>query len=490
MQKQARRIARGSFSVILASLSIIVASIFFNAILFRLLGISSYGAYAILLSIYGIAMPLVTLGIFNSVRKHMGEVTKSQKKKVAGCGYLLSLIYSIFTFSLGCVVVLLLWENDIIEKELVIPFFVIVIALTFFAFYETSRSILYGLHKESRAESLRIIERLIAYATGLSLIYLGFGILGVFLGILFSLMIMAVVGYMIVNNYIKINFNVMRAGFSKYRYELVSFGGLTLISLLLAQALYHSDILLIGFLLNDTTHVGAYKAALVLAEMLWLIPVAFQIVLLHYVSEMWKKKKLNELRMIIQEIAKYVTLAMILFGFGLMVLAGPFLKIYYGPGVEDSVLPLQILILGSLGFGLARIINPIIEGTGHIIKGIRISAGIVALNIGLNILLIPIYGIVGAAIATSISYFAKLIQYVYLLRKLKIRILRNFPTKKIFILAVVFLFILHLTFYLPITDTLLLLVVPPIGLATFVIISRLLGLWEWGELRKVISLLR
>lgn len=490
MQKQARRIAKGSASVILASLSIIIASIFFNAILFRLLGISSYGAYAILLSIYGITMPLVTLGLFNSVRKHMGEVAKSQKNNVAGGGYLLSIIYSIFTFTLGIVLVLLLSENDIIEKELIIPFFVIVIALTFFTFYETSRSILYGLHREGRAESLRIIERLIAYATGLTLVYLGFGILGVFLGILFSLLIMAVVGYILVTGHIKMNFDIMRAGFHKYRFELVSFGGLTLISLLLAQALYHSDILLIGFLLNDTTEVGAYKAALVLAEMLWLIPVAFQTVLLHYVSEMWKKKKLHKLENVIAGIAKYVTLAMILFGFGLLILAGPFLKIYYGPGVEDSVLPLQILILGSLGFGMARIINPIIEGTGHIIKGIRISAGIVALNIGLNILLIPIYGIVGAAIATSISYFAKLIQYVYLLRKLKIRILRNFPTKKIFTLAVVFLFILHLAYYLPFADTILLLVVPPMGFVAFVIISRLLGLWEWGELKRMISLLR
>jgi O-antigen/teichoic acid export membrane protein len=490
MQKQARHIAKGSFSVIVASLSIIIASIIFNAVLFRLLGLSSYGAYAILLSIYAIAMPLVTLGMFNSVRKNMGEVDKFQKNKVAGGGYLLSIIYSAFTISIGIVFVLLLWDNKIIDDDLVIPFIVIVITLTFFAFYETSRSILYGLHRESRAESLRIIERLIAYGTGLALVYLGFGILGVFLGILISLLIMAATGFLLVKEYIKMDFRIMREGFGRYKLQIVSFGGLTLISLLLAQALYHSDILLIGFLLNDTAEVGAYKAALVLAEMLWLIPVAFQTVLLHYVSEMWKKKKFHGLENIINGIAKYVTLAMILFGFGLLVLAGPFLRIYYGSGVEDSVLPLQILILGSLGFGLARIINPIIEGTGHIIKGIRISAGIVALNIGLNILLIPTYGIVGAAVATSISYFAKLIQYVYLLRKLKIRILHKFPTKKIIILATVFLFVLFLTSYLPLSDTLLLLIVPAIGLVLFLAISRFLGLWDRGELKNVFSLLR
>jgi O-antigen/teichoic acid export membrane protein len=284
--------------------------------------------------------------------------------------------------------------------------------------------------------------------------------------------------------------NLIRSGFKKYRTELFSFGSLTLISMLLAQALYHSDILLIGIITNDTAEVGTYKTALVLAEMLWLIPIAFQSVLLHYISEMWKKGKIKDMNRIITGIAKYVTLAMILLGFGLLVLAGPFMRMYWGSGVEEAVLPLQILIIGSLGFGIARIINPIIEGTGHIKAGIRISAGIVGLNIFLNILLIPIYGIKGAAIATSIAYFTKMIQYFYLLGKVRIPVLGDFPKFRILALAVLYPVILYMTLLLPIPGNMVLIIIPVAGLALFLALAWLLKLWHWEELKRITSYLR
>jgi len=281
----------------------------------------------------------------------------------------------------------------------------------------------------------------------------------------------------------------MKAGYKRHKKIIFSFGGLTLISMFLAEALYESDILLIGFFL-DSENVGAYKADLVLARLLWLVPMAFQTVLLHYVSEMWSKGKEKDLEGIITGISKYVSLAMILFGFGLFAVAEPFVKLYYGPEFSDAVLPLQILILGSLGFGVARVLNPIIEGTGHIKAGIRISAGIVALNIGLNILLIPIYGITGAAVATSISYFAKLIQYVYLLRKLKINVLRKFPTIEMISLAISFLFVLFSLQLSPIPQKYHLIVIPVVGLGIFLLLSKGLGLLKISELKKMISLIR
>jgi O-antigen/teichoic acid export membrane protein len=490
MTEHAKKIAKGSLSVMLAAWSIIIIGFFFHPILKRMLGLSSYGTYAILLSAYSIALPLVVFGLFNSVRKHMGEVSKIEKIKIAGCGYRLSLSFGIITLIIGLAVVLLFERMELLEEELIISLLIIVPALSLMAFYETSRSILFGFHRESKAESLRVVEKLIAFAVGLSLVYIGFGIPGVFFGILVSLLVVSAAGYVFVNNRIRLNLGLISDGFKRYRNQVISFGGLTLISMLLAQALYHSDILLIFFLLNDTAKVGAYKTALVLAEMLWLIPIAFQSVLLHYVSEMWKKGKIREMDAIISSIAKYATLAMILLGFGLLVLAEPFMKTYWGSDVEGAVLPLQILIIGSLGFGLARIINPLIEGTGYIKAGIRISAGIVALNIVLNIILIPIYGIMGAAIATSISYFTKLIQYSYLLKKSRVPVLSNFPAKRLLVLAVLFLLILYSMLYLPIPGSLILVVVPLSGFTIFLLLSRLLGLFKIDELKKIIALLR
>jgi O-antigen/teichoic acid export membrane protein len=489
MQEHASKIAKGSASVILAAISIIMVSVFFTPILVRLIGKEDFGVYAILLALYSLASPLVAFGIFNSIRKNMGEVRKKEKKAVAQSGYTLAFIYSGCALGIGLGVVLLLGLLGFIHDIFFSSLIIIVLSLSLFVIYEAARSILFGLHLESRAETLRFLEKLIAAILGLTLVYLGFGIPGIFLGILFALCVVAFLGYFLIRYKIRVKFPPTKTGFKRYRNAIFSFGGLTVISMLLAEALYDSDVLLIGIFLT-TEDVGAYKAALVLARLLWLIPLAFQTVLLHYVSEMWVAGKEKDLEGIITTIAKYVSLAMILFGFGLLVLADPFVKLYYGPEFGDAVLPLQILILGSLGFGLARIINPIIEGTGHIKEGIRISAGIVALNIILNIILIPIYGIMGAAIATSISYFAKLIQYVYLLRKLKIHVLRSYPTIKMISLALSFLLILYSLLLVPIPTEFHLVLIPAIGLGIFLLLSRGLGLFRIGEIKKVFSLLR
>jgi O-antigen/teichoic acid export membrane protein len=96
----------------------------------------------------------------------------------------------------------------------------------------------------------------------------------------------------------------------------------------------------------------------------------------------------------------------------------------------------------------------------------------------------------GAAIATSISYFAQLIQYIYLLRKLKIHVLRSYPTIKMISLALSFLLILYSLLLVPIPSEYHLVLIPTIGLGIFLLLSRGLGLFRIGEIKKVFSLLR
>ncbi|MFW5927611.1 MAG: flippase [Thermoplasmatota archaeon] len=488
MDDHASKIAKGSLSVLISTISILIVGVFYNPILVRLLGKSAYGDYATLLSVFGIATPVVTFGLFNSIRKHMGEYS-DDKNDVAGGGYMLSLIYSAISVLFGLSIVYLLDKIMFFSEESFYSLILIVLALSFFTLYDASRSVLYGIHKENVGELMRVLKKLSESVLALLLVYLGFGIPGIFFASLIALSAISLFGFLKVKNNIELGTKAIKKGYKKYRSAIFSFGGLTVVSMILAEGLYHSDILLTRFFLNSSK-VGAYKASLVLAELLWMVPMAFQKVLLHHVSEMWNKKKSEDIIKFVNKIAKYTSMGMILLGFGLWVLADPFVKLYYDPSFEESVLPLRILLFGSLGFGLARILNPVIEGTGHIKKGITISGFIVCLNIGLNILLIPIYGIIGAAIATGISYFTKLIQYTYLLRKAKINVMKDFPWMKMIILGALFLGLLYSSLYLPIPERFHLIVIPPIGLILFGVLSRALKLWDLKELRNIVSLLR
>jgi len=484
--ERASKIARSSFYVFLAHICLIIIGFFFNPIIVRMVGKEGYGSYATLLALLNLGTPLVGLGLFNSIRKHMGQ-DREMLSSIARLGFLQSLLISVASISIGLSLYTFLERSDFLGQDASLPLLFIVFTIALYPIYDAVLSILYGVHREGTAEFLRVGEKLIGSMLGLTLVYLGIGIGGIFLGIFIGVTCMVIIGFAMARTYIVPTVDANAIG--KYRSSILTFGAFTTVNLMLAQALYHSDVLLIRYFL-PLEKVGSYKAALVLAEMLWLLPLAFQKVLMHHVSEMWAKSRDSELSGIIHNIAKYVTLALILLGLGLFVAAEPFVKLYFGPEFQDAVLPLRVLLIGSLGYGIARVINPVIEATGYIREGIRISAIIVALNIGLNIIFIPMYGIMGAAIATGISYFAKLIQYAFLLKKLDIRVLQGFQWRRLSVLAVVFLLTLYPFAFLPFNDIQQLVLIPIIGLGLFVLEARALGLMDLAEFKELASTLR
>ena len=89
---------------------------------------------------------------------------------------------------------------------------------------------------------------------------------------------------------------------------------------------------------------------------------------------------------------------------GVFVLGDQFLTLYFGPEYEESIRPLRLLLPGILGFAVARVVWPVLQAGGHLRRVLLATGTAVVTNIVLNLLLIPRFGLTGAAIATSISY--------------------------------------------------------------------------------------
>ena len=87
-----------------------------------------------------------------------------------------------------------------------------------------------------------------------------------------------------------------------------------------------------------------------------------------------------------------------------MLVAAPLLLHLFGPGFAASLAPLAVLVAGVIiysAFGPA-------EDLLNMLGGERLSAAValaaLALAIGLNLLLIPRYGIMGAATAMAVAF--------------------------------------------------------------------------------------
>jgi O-antigen/teichoic acid export membrane protein len=169
---------------------------------------------------------------------------------------------------------------------------------------------------------------------------------------------------------------------------------------ILAFVNYRADIFMISFFLSPAA-VGFYAIAVNIAERLWVVSQAISSVLLPRISSSNDEQDKNN---ITSTISRNVFTASIIGGFIFFLISDLFIKLFFGNAYEDSSIVLKLLLPGIILGSMARILSNDFAGRGKPEINLYTSIFTVIANISLNILLIPLYGINGAAIATSITY--------------------------------------------------------------------------------------
>lgn len=162
-----------------------------------------------------------------------------------------------------------------------------------------------------------------------------------------------------------------------------------------------TDTLMIGYF-KTSADVGIYRVAFKIATLITFIQFAVNSIAAPTIAALYAKEDLSGLRKYVKQIgvinaafAVPITLAIVLFPECLLNMFGA----EYRAGAE--LLP--ILAIGQLVNALAGPVMYILNMTGKEKLSQRIMIWMTGLNSLLNIILIPIYGIIGAAIATTIS---------------------------------------------------------------------------------------
>jgi O-antigen/teichoic acid export membrane protein len=166
-----------------------------------------------------------------------------------------------------------------------------------------------------------------------------------------------------------------------------------------------------------STTTGYYKAALLVAELIWFVPNAIQTTFLHSTSELWERGARERINSLSSQTTRYTLLLSTLFAIGIAALADSFVKLYFGAEFLVAVEPLIFLLPGVLGFAAARPIFAISQGKGELGIPIAATSTAAALNLILNLVLIPRFGMIGAATATSVGYGSMFGFHVWAARK-------------------------------------------------------------------------
>ncbi len=178
--------------------------------------------------------------------------------------------------------------------------------------------------------------------------------------------------------------------------RLFGFGFRSYVSTVVMFLNYRADILMLRIFHTDTD-VGLYSVSVSLAELLWYLPGAFGTVFLSRSS----RHLSGDLA------ARSVRVMIYLSGILASVLAviAPWgISILFGQDYTGSVLPFRILLAGVIAVTVLKILNPELAGRGRPGVGSAVFFVALVLNIVLNVVWIPRWGVSGAALASTVSY--------------------------------------------------------------------------------------
>jgi O-antigen/teichoic acid export membrane protein len=162
-----------------------------------------------------------------------------------------------------------------------------------------------------------------------------------------------------------------------------------LISLLMILLL-RIDVTMLSFL-ADTATVGIFGVAYRLVEATQFIPAAMAIAVLPWLARTTAAARGYRLGL------KAVTAVLLPLGLVFVLFAKPLVEILYGHAFERSVVPLQLLGMITLLYGINAFSSASLIARDRPLAYAALIAPVIALDIGLNFVLIPRYGADGAA---------------------------------------------------------------------------------------------
>jgi O-antigen/teichoic acid export membrane protein len=181
----------------------------------------------------------------------------------------------------------------------------------------------------------------------------------------------------------------------------------------------YADILILGAMV-ESANVGVYAAGSQGASVVRFVLVAANMVIAPEFSRLYAENDVRGLQSLAQNSAAAIFAASFLIAVGLIIL-GPYFLLLYGSEFSAGYAPLVILSVGNLASAGAGSVGFLLMMTGYErIAAVNVGSTAV-LNIILNVLLIPVFGLVGAATATMVStVFVNVLQGVYCYKKLRV----------------------------------------------------------------------
>ncbi|MDP8299562.1 MAG: flippase [Candidatus Tantalella remota] len=374
-------------------------------LLAKILGVTSFGLYSLGWAIVGIGSMLSGLG-FSYIPSKFIPVYRHENND----GKLKSFISFLFKTQLIAVILvtsLLMLSSRFISikiyKEPSLAIFLILLSglIPFQKFLELFGSIFKGFKKVSYSVYIqRFFEPAYRTLFIMAVFLMGGYMKGVFAGLYSGVIFALILAILMFRTRIISSLGQSEATPCNKK-EIILYSlpllGVSLISYFMGK----TDILMIGYFLNPDK-IGIYNIAFKLSLVVSLSLTALNSIFAPIISSLHAKKNHNKLGAAYRSFTRTILYISIFIFSSLLLLAEPLLSLI-GKNFTAGVYPLAILAIGQLINVSVGSAATILSMTKYPRINMYNSAALLCINIFLNLFLIPRYGILGAAIATSSS---------------------------------------------------------------------------------------
>jgi O-antigen/teichoic acid export membrane protein len=390
------------------------------ALIARALGPSGKGQYALLIYFAAISVSFVSVGLANA---QLFLKRKYTLEKVTSNILFVSLILGLTAFVIMNLLVEFALQNIYkdVSKHLV---FLTTIAIPFRLVTLSMKRVLQSEFKIKSYNYLKMIEPVVFLFLLISsylLINININhivIIFVLSGIINFLVTVLYIRNKVIFRIAHIKFDVLKSiGHYVIR---VGPGGL------LGLFQYRIDVFIIAYFLNDYS-VGLYVAGMAVAEIVWRVPAAIVNVLQPKIAN----GSDDEAKLVTPQAFRLTLLVVAFLCAGIGLFNTEILLILYGVDFIEAEMVLRIILPGILFISLWKILLNDLNARGFPqYYSFSTIAGLIVL-ITLDVLLIDRYNIIGAAIASDVSYLVSLCAIVfYYLRNTNQRITDLIPGRR------------------------------------------------------------
>lgn len=176
-----------------------------------------------------------------------------------------------------------------------------------------------------------------------------------------------------------------------------------------------TDIFMLG-IMKTNEDVGKYNVAFKIGSMMLIFLATISIIILPKLSQYFEEKNMKELEKIIKQSTKLGILISTPFLIAL-ILFGKYILSFFGDEYISSYNILVIIAITGYFGVLCGNIDQILNMSNNQKSLLYINIIALVLNIIINIILIPIYGIIGAAVATLITTLIMKLSCIIIIKK-------------------------------------------------------------------------